>query len=111
MLLAELWIVHACRVCVNTQPSLASRVCTGRPSSLPLRSTVSFFTTGTPVPSPLHGQHWDGFAHDHRQVQLHRTVDLFLFPACDSGADAFRPRSTDLAVTSRPASSFICSRP
>jgi hypothetical protein len=36
---------------VNTQPSLVSRVCAGWPSALPLRPSVSLFTTGRPVPS------------------------------------------------------------
>ena len=36
---------------MNTQPNLTSRVCAGCPSVLPLRPSVSFFTTGTPVPS------------------------------------------------------------
>ena len=55
-------------VWVKAQPSLASRVCAGRPSSLPLRSAVSFFTTGTPVLSNLHIEDGDGFSHDDRQI-------------------------------------------
>jgi hypothetical protein len=35
----------------TTQPNLASRVCADRPSIFPLQPAVSFFTTGTPVPS------------------------------------------------------------
>ena len=38
-------------VWVNTHPNLTSRVWAGWPSVLPCRPTVSFFTTGTPVPS------------------------------------------------------------
>src|ERR1039457_6836137 len=38
-------------VCVNTHPSLTSRVWAGCPSFLPGRPIVSFFTTGIPVPS------------------------------------------------------------
>jgi hypothetical protein len=38
-------------VWVKMQPSLASRVRAGRPSTLPARPSVSAFTTGRPVPS------------------------------------------------------------
>ena len=38
-------------VWVNTQPSLTSRVCAAWPSALPVRPSVSFLTTGMPVPS------------------------------------------------------------
>jgi len=54
------------------------------------------------------------FAHDDRQIQLHGAVDLLLLASRDIGTDVFghaATRSTDLVVTSRPASSFICSRP
>src|SRR3982751_6062117 len=40
-----------CGGCVNTQPTLTSRVCAGWLSTLPARPSASAFTTGTPVPS------------------------------------------------------------
>ena len=38
----------------------------------------------------LHIQDRDGFAHDDRQVELHRAVNLVLLPSRNIGADGFR---------------------
>jgi hypothetical protein len=47
----------------------------------------------------------------HGQLQLEGFLDLGLFALSDMGPMASAVRSTDLVVTSRPARTFICSRP
>src|SRR5438128_5983321 len=92
-------------VCVNTHPSLASRVWAGCPSVLPCRPTVSFFTTGTPVPSTctrlraFRIQNGNRFSHDDRQVQLHGSLDLYLLAGGDTArTQAYLPRSPPLCA-------------
>ena len=60
----------------------------------------------------LHIQKRNRLTHDDRKIQLDGFVDFALFALGDVGAPmASAVRSTDLAVTSTLARSFICSRP
>ena len=77
-------------VCVNTHPSLTSRVWAGWPSVLPLRPSVSFFTTGTPVPSICTYRMGIGLTDHDRQIQLDGALDLSLLARGDIGADGLR---------------------
>ena len=75
---------------MKTHPNLTSRVWAGSPSVLPCRPTVSFFTTGIPVPSICTYRIGTGFAQHHGQIQLHGSLDLFLLGCGDILADGFR---------------------
>src|SRR6266481_304348 len=83
-------------VWVNTHPNLTSRVWAGWPSVLPFRPTVSFLTTGTPVPSictrlrafRIQDRNW--LSDDDRQIQLHGSLDLLLLTRGDILSDGFR---------------------
>jgi len=50
-------------------------------------------------------------ADDDRQIQLNGFADFALLAWGDVGANCLAVRSTDLAVSSRPARIFICWRP
>ena len=75
---------------MNTHPSLTSRVWAGWPSVLPLRPSVSFFTTGTPVPSICTYRIGNRLADDHGQVQLDGLRNLALLARGDVGANRLR---------------------
>lgn len=53
----------------------------------------------------------DEFTENDRQIQLDGAIDLLLLASCDVLADRFGHSFDDLAVTFRPASNSICSRP
>ena len=76
-------------VWVKTQPSLASRVRAGWPSTLPARPTVSAFTTGRPVPSIFDVQDFHGLGAHLGQFQWFGGADLPLFAGSNIAADGF----------------------
>jgi len=59
----------------------------------------------------LHIENRNPLADDDRQIQLNGFADFALLAWGDVGANASAVRSTDLAVSSRPARIFICWRP
>src|SRR5712691_4847140 len=79
-------------VWVNTHPNLTSRVWAGWPSVLPFRPTVSFFTTGTPVPSIYTYKMGIGSPTTILQIQLHGALNLPLLALGDMDPDGFRRR-------------------
>ena len=93
------------------QPTLTSRVGAGCPSILPCRPTVSFFTTGIPVPSLC--TYRIGRASPPATGRSSCTACCLSFCShCAISAPIpSAARSTDLAVTSQPPRTFLCSRP
>jgi hypothetical protein len=85
---------------------LTSRVWAGWPSVLPLRPSVSFFTTGTPVPSICTYRIGIGSP----TITGKSSWTALRVSRCPwaaiSAPMASAVRSTDLAVTSRPARTF-----
>jgi hypothetical protein len=77
--------------------------------ALPTQSLFLHHRNSAPV--HLHIQDGNRFAGDDRQIQLQSFLDLFLLALGDIASDGLGKRSTDLVVTSNPASNCICSRP
>ena len=74
-------------VWLNTHPSLASRVWADWPSALPLRPSVSFFTTGTPVPSICTYKIGTGWPTTMGEIQLNGALDLPMVALRNVAAD------------------------
>src|SRR5437899_11348545 len=98
-------------LCVNTQPSLASRVRALSPAIFPTRPSVSAVTLGTPVPSiSMYSTGISGPRTVGSSSCSARCLSA-CSPAAISPPMASAWRSTALVVTCNPASASSCSRP